>query len=138
MTVGRGQSTGRASRTDYQGRGTEHMALGRELGRVGRQHRELLVGNIHLEEVGRRMLDQMIPGRRRSGEQEFDARSSCRQGDGEGMPPRGEDRHSSEWAKKTTVPEDREGTLVIEVVDREPRLVARNRRNVEERVIPVR
>jgi len=47
VTVGRGQSTGRASRTDYQGRGTEHMALGRELGRVGRQNQELLVGNIH-------------------------------------------------------------------------------------------
>jgi len=83
------------------------------------------------------MLDQMILGLRRSEEQESDARSSCRQGDGEGMPPRGEDRHSSEWAKKTIVPEDREGTLVIEVVGREPRLEARNRRNVEERVIPV-
>jgi hypothetical protein len=83
------------------------------------------------------MLDRMILGQRRSEEQEFDARSSCRQGGGVGMPPRGEDRRSSEWAKKTTVPEDQEGTLVIVVEDHGPRLEARNRRNVEERAILV-
>ena len=113
------------------------MALDQELGRVGRQHQVLQGGNTHLEEGDMRMLDQMMMGLRRSEEQEFDARSSCRQVGGVGMPPRGEGRRSSGWARKTTVPEDREGTLVIGVVGREPRLEARNRRNVEERAIPV-
>ena len=113
------------------------MDLGRELAQVGRQHQELLGGNIHLGEVGRRMLRRMIPGVRCSVEQGFDARSSCPQGDGVGMPPRGEGKHSRGWARKTTVPEDREGTLVIEVVDRETRLEAPTRHNAEERAVLV-
>jgi hypothetical protein len=133
VIAGPEQNTGKASRTDYRGRGTEHMALGLELGQVERQRQVLQEGNTHLEEGDRRTLDRMILEQRRSEEQEFDARSSCRPGGGEGMPPRGEGRRSSEWAKKTTVPEDREGTLVIVVVVRVLRLEARNRRNVEER-----
>ena len=137
MTVGRVQNTGTANRTGCQGKDIEGMALDLGLGRVGRQHQALLVGSIHLEEGGRRTLDRKIQGQRRSEEQEFHARSSCRQGGGEGMPPRGEGRRSSEWARKTTVPGVREGTLVIEVVDREQRLEVQTRRNVEERAIPV-
>jgi len=136
-TAGRGRSTGRANRTGCQGKGIERRDLDLGLGRVGRQHQVLREGSIHLEEEGRRTLDRKIQGQRRSEEQEFDARSSCRQGGGEGTLPRDEGKHSSEWAKKTTVPEDLEDTWVIEVVDRGPRLEVPTRRNVEERAIPV-
>jgi len=136
-TVGRVQSTGTANRTGCQGKDIERRDLDLGLGRVGRRHQELQGGNNHLEEGGRRTLDRMIQDQRRSEEQEFDARSSCPQGGGEGMPPRGEGMRSSEWAKKTTVPEAQEDTWVIEVVGREPRLEVPTRRNVEERAIPV-
>jgi hypothetical protein len=125
------------NRRDCQGRGIERMDLDLGLERVGVQHQELQGGNTHLEEVGRRTLLRTIQGLGRDKEQEFDARSSCPQGDGEGMPPHGEGRRPSEWARKTTVPEDREGTWVTEVVDREPKLEVLIRRNVGERAILV-
>jgi len=132
--AGRAQSTGKASQTGCPGRDIERRDLDLGLGRVGRQHQELLGGNNHWEEGGRRTLDRMIQEPRRSEEQEFDARSSYPQGGEEGTPPRDEGRRSSEWAKKTTVPEALGDTLVIEVVGREQRLEVPTRRNVAGRV----
>ena len=89
------QSIGKANQRDYRGKGIVRMDLDHEPVRVD-QNRELLVGSIHWEEVGRRMLLLKILGERHIVEQGCDARSNYPPGDGVGMPLHDEGRHLDE------------------------------------------
>ena len=89
------QNIGKANQRDYRGKGIVRMDLDLEPVRVD-QNRELPVGSIHWEEVGRRMLLLKILGERYIVEQGCDARSSCPLGDEEGMHLHDEGRHLGE------------------------------------------
>lgn len=131
------QSTGKASRRDCQGKGIERTGLGQGLGLEERECQELREDSTRLMEVGKRILHQKSLERRSSEEPEFGARSNCPQVGEAGMHLHGEDRHSSEWARTTIDPGEREDTLVIVVVDRGLIREVPIQRNVEERAILV-